>query len=111
MKLLPVARLAYGAPLLFASGVVLRMISGGRADGIFAAMARILGSRHVAQALTLDRARSRGWVLLGARVDLLHALSMAGAAVLSRDYRRAVSLDAALALGMCACGLLRVRYG
>lgn len=104
------ARLAYGAYLLLSSSVALRLVSGGAVDGA-PVVARILGARHVAQAFTLDRAESRRWLLFGTAIDLLHALSMIGAAVLSKEHRRAASLDAALALGMGACGLRRVRHG
>lgn len=110
MRGLSAVRLAYGASLLLAPGVVLRAVSGGRSDGA-SMVARILGARHVAQALTLDLAGARGWTLLGAGVDLLHAASMVGAAVLSREHRRAAALDAALALGMAACGLREIEYG
>lgn len=110
MRLLPGARLAYGVPLLLAPSVAVRL-AGSPADGASAAVARILGARHVAQALTLERAGSRSRVLLGAGVDLLHTLSMIGVAALSKDHRRAASLDAALALGLAACGLWGIRHG
>ena len=110
MKALTVARLGYGAPLLLAPGLVLRIVSGGRSDGA-TVVARILGAQHVAQALTLDRAGSRGWVLLGAGVDLLRARIINRLAALSADYRQAASLDTSVAFAMAACGLRRVRHG
>lgn len=106
MRGLSLARLIYGTSLFLMPGAAVVLASGGQAPG-GATVIRVLGIRHVAQALTLDRSGSGLWRLLGAGIDLLHALSMAGVAALSREYRRAAALDAALAFGMTVCGLRR----
>lgn len=73
-------------------------------------MARILGLRHLAQALLLDLGGTRGRLLLGATVDATHALSMVGLAVLgSERHRHPAALDAALAVCMTFNNLRRAQ--
>lgn len=110
MRGLSLARLIYGTSLLLAPGAAVRLASGGQAPG-GPTVARVLGCRHVAQALTLDRTGSGRWRLLGAGIDLLHALNMVGVAVLSHEHRRAAMIDAVLAFGMTVCGLRRAGDG
>ncbi len=83
--------------------------SGEPADRVSAVVARVLGLRHLAQALIIDRAGTRNWLLLGAAIDATHALSMVGLAVVSRERRRLAALDAALAGGLAANGIWEAR--
>jgi hypothetical protein len=89
------ARLAYGITLLAAPGTVLKSF-GSPNDAGAIAIARILGARHVLQAVVQRRgALSR----VGASVDALHAISMAWLASVSDRYRRAAIIDGIIAGG------------
>jgi hypothetical protein len=77
---------------------------------------RVLGARHLAQALLTATADAAGLppaavLAAGAAVDTLHAASMAGLAVMSRPLRRAALTDAALETTLAALGLLAARGG
>jgi hypothetical protein len=75
------------------------------------AVTRVLGGRHLAQALLTAAAEAAGLppaavFAAGAAVDAVHAASMAGLAVMSRPLRRATLTDAALETGLATAGLL-----
>lgn len=57
---------------------------------------RVLGARHLIQALLLARA-ARSWHRCGALVDLAHAATMVAAAIGNRHWRKPAGIDAALA--------------
>jgi hypothetical protein len=105
MRYVPATRAAYGVSLLLVPGAVVRVISGEPGDRASKVVGRILGARHLLQALTIERKKTRGWLLVGASVDAAHALSMLGFAALSREHRRAAALDSALAGGLALNGL------
>jgi hypothetical protein len=89
------ARLAYGVTLLAAPETVLKSF-GSPNDDEAIATARILGARHVLQAVVQRRgALSR----VGASVDAFHAISMAWLASVSDRYRRAAIIDGIIAGG------------
>ena len=72
---------------------------------------RVLGGRHLLQALLTAAAATAGMppaavLAAGAAIDTGHALSMAGLAVMSRRLRRAALTDAALETGLATLGLL-----
>ncbi|OMH24745.1 hypothetical protein BKD30_07710 [Tersicoccus phoenicis] len=98
MNPLEVARAAYGITELAAPAGVEFVLTRVRADGRTRAVARILGGRHVLQALLLANASS-GAHRLGAFVDATHALSMVGLALVDRSRRRTALASAAVALG------------
>jgi hypothetical protein len=91
------ARLAYGAGLLLAPDVTAGALAGRRLDGRSRLVVRVLGARHVTQALVL-RSQEPGSTLrrLGRATDLLHAGSMALLAALAPGWERAALTDAAL---------------
>ena len=75
---------------------------------------RVLGGRHLAQALVTATAGTAGvppaiTLAAGAAVDALHATSMAALALMSRPLRRAALTDATLEAGLAAAGLLAAR--
>ena len=105
MRHVAVTRAAYGTLLLFVPGAVMRIASGEPTDRASRVVARILGLRHLVQALVLERNGTRGRLLAGTAIDAVHALSMVGLAVLSRDHRWSAALDAALATALAANGL------
>lgn len=90
-------RASYGTLLLVIPGPLIRHSTGFRADRTTRMMARLLGARHVAQALATLGAPSPVALALGAEADLAHSLSMLGLAVLERNRRRTALTDAAIA--------------
>jgi hypothetical protein len=68
------------------------------ADRRVSACARLLGARHVAEAVVLAwRRRPTRWAYAIASIDGLHALSMLGLAAVDRRHRRIALTSAAIA--------------
>ena len=103
-------RLAYGALLLSCPDAVARAVGAGRLDGRDRLVARILGARHVGQALLGSvspsslGSRTR---TVGVAVDMLHALSMVALSAVDPSRRRLALSDAAVATGFAAAGRLQ----
>lgn len=70
---------------------------------------RLLGGRHLGQALVTAARPTGGVVALGAAVDGLHALTALGWGVLDRSHRRAGLTDAGLAASFGVVGVLVAR--
>ncbi len=96
MRRLEMTRLAYGALLLSSPDAVARAVGAGRLDGRDRLVARILGARHVGQALVTSHSGPQLGRLWPA-VDLLHAASMVALAVLDPRRRRVAAADAVVA--------------
>ncbi len=111
MRYAVVPRAAYGALLLLVPGMMMRMVSGEPVARVPSAVARILGLRHLVQALLLERNKTRNRLLAGTAIDAAHALSMVGFAVVHEDYRRPAALDAVLATGLAINGLREADNG
>ncbi|HEY2308589.1 MAG TPA: hypothetical protein VGI05_22190 [Streptosporangiaceae bacterium] len=104
--LFPAVRACYGAALLCAPGVALGLATGQAPSQRARAVARILGARHLAQAvLTLWRPRP-AVLLTGAGIDACHSASMLALAVADPRMRRAGIADAATAAAFMATGAL-----
>ena len=104
--LFPAARACYGAALLCAPGLALGLSTGEAPSQRARTVARILGARHLAQAvLTLWRPRP-AVLLAGAGIDACHAASMVALAVADPRMRRAGIADAATAAAFTATGAL-----
>ncbi len=109
MRLMPLARLAWGGLLAGAPGLVLGTVTGGPATRSQTRVLRVLGVRHLLQG-SLDLARPTPAVLRsGAAVDLLHAVTCAGAVAFWPEWRRVAALDGTGAVGFAAGGFLRSR--
>ena len=97
-------RAAWGTALLAAPGAVLRLFGGTDVGPTPRRVLRVLGARHLAQAGAEwafgGRARQIGMV-----VDLLHATTSVGFAVVDRRWRRAALSDTAVTSGFVALGL------
>lgn len=101
-------RLGWGVLLLSRAGTVADAM--GAPPGSAATLvARLLGGRQVAQAL-VELAWWPRYRRLGAAVDLAHAASGVLATTDDR-WRRPASIDAAVATGFAAGGLVRRRAG
>ena len=108
MRRLAVARGVYGAFLLVASDTIVERVTGEPSSGA-AVVGRVLGARHLLQALVLGRTRSETPAKAGTAVDVLHALSMVLVAGFSEKYRRIAALDAVAAGTWAASGWLALR--
>jgi hypothetical protein len=128
--LMSAGRALYGAALLGAPGPILAAVSTVAPSRRDRAVARILGARHVAQALVSAAAvlagrglagtgragrglagrrlagRGRDALAAGAVVDSLHAASMVGLAARTSTLRRAELADAAVASLLAVLGVL-----
>jgi hypothetical protein len=112
--LLVAARSGYGWLL---ASVPRQMIQGGtpRPPGPRAAtMARVLGARHLLQAMATAWAEAAGLppvpvLLAGAAVDVTHAASMLGLAVINRPLRHAALADTVLEAAFGAFGIMAAR--
>ena len=71
--------------------------------------ARLLGARHLAQALATSGQPPPAVLLLGAEADTAHAVSMAVLGLLSRRWRRAALTDALIAATLTAIGIAAAR--
>jgi hypothetical protein len=104
-RVVAAVRAGYGAALLCLPGAAIRLCTGRTPSVVSTRVARILGARHLTQALLsvlpVAEGRSR---LLGPAVDELHAGSMLALAIGGRGPRRAELADAAVALTLAAAG-------
>jgi hypothetical protein len=104
--LLPAVRACYGAALLCVPGLALGLATGQPPGQRERTVARVLGARHLAQAvLTAYRPRP-GVFLAGAGVDACHAASMLALAAADARLRRAGLADAFAATAFTAAGAL-----
>jgi hypothetical protein len=102
--LFPAARACYGAALLSAPGLALGLCTGEASSQRARAVVRILGARHLAQAvLTLWQPR-RKVLAAGAGIDGCHAASMLALAAADPGLRRAGLADAVAATAFTAAG-------
>lgn len=92
-RLVEAARGVWGAALLVAPRAVLTHVHGVRVDERSLVVARVLGARHLVQAgVTLVAPRPAG-LALGVVVDVLHAATAAGLALVDPTRRRAGLVD------------------
>lgn len=89
------ARLAYGSWLVADAQ---RLVGGAPGDRRFRAVARILGLRHIAQAVALTIWPTATARRLGAVVDGLHAATDAGCALVDPRRARLAAIDGAVAV-------------
>jgi hypothetical protein len=100
MKFLEVVRLAYGIVLLAVPAAALDSVAADNSSPVSRRVVRVLGARHVVQAIVTMGCARRGHQV-GAGVDLLHAGSAAVFAVIKPEWRgpAAVSSLVSLAFG------------
>lgn len=103
---LPLIRLGYGVTLLAAPNAVIELTCGHPADPRARRVARVLGARHCIQAVVVGSGRAPIVHELATVVDLLHALSMEGMAVLDRTNRRAETIDGCVATAFAGAQVL-----
>jgi hypothetical protein len=88
---------SWGLSLLVIPKLLLRLSGALGGSGVALAAARLLGARHVAEAVGLTAAgpRARRPIVL---VESLHALTMGALAIGSHRYRRAAMLSGSVAV-------------
>ena len=111
---LTLVRAGYGVALLCAPQVLIGL-TGGTGPRRACAVARVLGVRHLVQAgVTAAALRSEPGspyvVAGGAAVDVLHASTMVGLALVDRGARRVALADTGVELALAtAGGLIAIR--
>jgi hypothetical protein len=90
-------RAGYGTALLCNPGAMIRARTGRRPSRRACAVGRILGARHLAQAIACWLFPTRWLIRSGAAADLLHAASMLALAGEDADLRPALLTDAGIA--------------
>lgn len=106
MRVLDLARGSLGLVELVAPAAVLRAVGTDPADPESLAVVRVLGARHLLQAVITTARPTSGTRRLGVGVDAAHAASMIALAVASRSHRRAALCSATTATALAAGGLL-----
>ncbi len=109
LRLVTGLRVAVGAVLLLAPGMLLGDLPRRRIDRSTRVFARVLGVRHLGEALILTQHRTRRWMLAGAVVDATHAVTMAALGWLRPDRRALALTNAALASMFAAAGVHEAR--
>ena len=99
-------RVGYATLLLTIPGQVIRLYTGHHPDRVTRTVARLLGARHLIQGVLTAGAPSAVVLALGVEVDLAHAASMLGLAVLDPRQRRAGLHDAAVAAALAGFGVI-----
>ena len=97
-----------GFTLLIRPGAVLQRL-GVPTDGRSCVVARVLGCRHLVQAIVLLIWPARRIQIVGAGVDVLHGASMVGLAILDPPHRKAASTSAAGAAAWTALAVISIR--
>jgi hypothetical protein len=100
----PLVRGGYGAVLLCAPGMAIRLSGAGAASPRALAVTRVLGIRHVIQAAVTAAAPNAVVLTIGAQVNLAHAASMLALAATSRPLRRAGLADGLIATILAVAG-------
>lgn len=111
MRLLIAVRVLWGSALLLAPEMVLYDLPHQRIDRPARAFARVLGTRHLIQAVVTSRGGTRGWVRAGAAVDATHAATMVALAALRPDRRKLALTNVATATALAVGGVAESRGG
>jgi hypothetical protein len=98
-------RAAWGAVLLVAPGVVLRLVHAVRIDGRALVIARVLGARQLLQASLSGIKPSPEMLAAGVCVDAVHSMTAVGLAVVDRHRARVGVADGIVAALWAALGL------
>lgn len=99
-----VVRLGYGVALLVDPDGTGARLTGATLDPRARVAARVLGVRHVVQALVCLAHGTHAVRRAGRATDLLHAASMVGLAAVDRGRRRQALTDGTVALAFALAG-------
>nr|WP_205849885.1 hypothetical protein [Nakamurella flava] len=109
MRPIEIARAGWGLALLVAPGPVLRNFHGVRVDRRSLVVARVLGARHLTQAVLSGVDPSPEVLAMGVWVDTAHGASAVGLAAVDHSRVRGGLLDAGLALTWALAGYRALR--
>ena len=109
IRKIEILRAGWGLALVLAPRWVLTHVHRVRIDRPAVVVARILGTRHLAQAALTVRDPGPRVLALGAGVDALHALSGLGLAAVDPSRASAGLIDASITSGFAAAGLRDAR--
>ncbi len=101
-----IARGVIGAALVVGAGAVTNRIPLRTSPRPVAVAGRLLGGRHLIEAIALSRWRSARLRRVVVAVDMLHGASMVALAVRSRDLRPVATAAAAEAFGLAAASAM-----
>jgi hypothetical protein len=104
LRAFPLLRAGYGAVLLCAPGALIGVCTGQPPSRLARRTARVLGIRHLSQAVITAREPSSLVLAGGALVDLAHAASMLALAAGDRPARRAEIADGLIATAFAGAG-------
>ena len=96
-RLLRVSRAAYGITLLAVPDRVVRAFGGDPTDATVTVMARVLGARHLLQALVIGKDPGAFRRYGAAFVDAMHAASMFGVAKVDPLRHKPALIDGSIA--------------
>ncbi|UQU62191.1 hypothetical protein COUCH_24485 [Couchioplanes caeruleus] len=103
LRLALAGRAVYGCALLLMPDTVLRATGRPPTPGAVA-VARVLGARHVLQAVVTAAAPGGPVAALGAVVDTVHAAGDLAVAAVAPRWRRPALTDSVIAAGLAAAG-------
>jgi len=98
-RLLRVARAGYGITLLAVPERVVKAFGGDPSDATVTVMARVLGARHLLQALVIGKDPGAFRRYGAAFVDCMHAASMFGVAKVDPLRHKPALVDGSIAAG------------
>jgi hypothetical protein len=104
----PLLRAAVGGALLAFPGRITRALIP-EADESDRVIARLLGARHLVQAVVTAARPTTPVLTAGAATDALHGATALGYAALRPDHRRAALLSALVAVSFAAADVRRAR--
>jgi hypothetical protein len=104
-------RAAYGVALLCAPGRLIAVRTGRAPSRRACLVGRVLGARHLAQAVVCGALPTRWLIRAGAAADLLHAASMVALAAEDAQLQPALLTDAGIATAFAAAGGAFLRAG
>jgi hypothetical protein len=103
-RVLQLVRAAYGTALVLAPGPTIRLATGRVPGSRTCRVARVLGTRHLAQAALTAVAPRPAVFAAGGQVDAVHAASMLLLAAAGGSGRRAALTDALAEAAFAAAG-------
>lgn len=104
-------RAGWGAVLLTVPGIVLASLRGVQVDRKALIVARILGARHIVQALASGINPSPETLAAGVWVDTVHAMTALGLAAVDRDRAQGGVADAIVAASWAGLGWHHLHTG
>ena len=105
IRLLALVRLGYGGALLASPEALASRLTGQRLDLAGRDIAKVLGGRHVVQAVVVGLLPTPVMARLGSVVDGLHAASMVALGAVDESRRRTSWTDAGLETAFALLGL------